>query len=352
MELTDSPTISEIVRCTDPYSHITFRERLTLGRLASRIEAPHAIVEIGTFEGGTATILRRFAPDTEIFSIDMAPADHAYRVALEHNIHLICSDSSSAAQQVERSAGLLFIDAGHDLEDVLNDWNAWAPKCENAWVAFHDCSPPYPGILTLVNTLIRSGRIAEAGTADFLVYGKIADPSPPSNAELENTMDLVAESYRNFARAIPAVNSAVDNISGRIHLDVRDIPFRIVGTGARGAKTAGLLNVGIQTCINSADATDPDTLYIIAGSPGREIKKQLLENGIPADHIIDHEMVEYCGPIIDQTILRHFPFKGELSRTLSRKFQEAFRDAPEALLRYHILDNSVLPILPYYPPCI
>ena len=45
-----------------------------------------------------------------------------------------------------KTVGLLFVDAIHEEEPVLKDWDAWRPHLDcGSWAAFHDYSDSYPG---------------------------------------------------------------------------------------------------------------------------------------------------------------------------------------------------------------
>jgi hypothetical protein len=65
---------------------------------------------------------------------------------------------------------LLFVDGLHDYWSVARDvrqFERLVPR--GAWIAFHDCSPDFPGVETLVSELLEGGAFALAGCTGTLM---------------------------------------------------------------------------------------------------------------------------------------------------------------------------------------
>lgn len=120
-----------------------------------RRRKPKAVLEIGTYHGGTLYHwLSNATAETRIVSVD------SYAVGVDNRaicrewaaefdvpLELIDGDSRSAeiVQQVSEHGPFdwLFIDAGHYYEEVRDDWENYRPLCsKGALVVFHDILPP------------------------------------------------------------------------------------------------------------------------------------------------------------------------------------------------------------------
>lgn len=139
-------------------------ELLELARILSAAQ-PHAMLEIGTFRGGTLFIFARLAaPDAVIISLDL-PASamgrlyRAAQIPLFHQftredqaLHLLRKNSHDPSTRVEvsrllqgRKLDFLFIDGDHAYNSVKTDFECYAPLVRRGGVvAFHDIAmgPP------------------------------------------------------------------------------------------------------------------------------------------------------------------------------------------------------------------
>jgi predicted O-methyltransferase YrrM len=139
-------------------------ELLELARIVSAAQ-PRAMLEIGTFRGGTLFIFARLAAsDAVIISLDL-PASamgRLYRVAqvpLFHQftrgrqtLHLLRKNSRDLATQLDvsrilqdRRLDFLFIDGDHAYDSVRTDFERYAPFMRTGGVvAFHDVARGQP----------------------------------------------------------------------------------------------------------------------------------------------------------------------------------------------------------------
>jgi predicted O-methyltransferase YrrM len=139
-------------------------ELLELAGIVSAAQ-PRAMLEIGTFRGGTLFIFARLAaPDAVIISLDL-PASamgrlyRAAQVPLFHqftrgrqSLHLLRKNSHDPATQLEvsrilkdRQLDFLFIDGDHAYDSVKTDFERYAPFMRSGGVvAFHDVAMGRP----------------------------------------------------------------------------------------------------------------------------------------------------------------------------------------------------------------
>jgi predicted O-methyltransferase YrrM len=143
-------------------SPLQYREELLALLEIVEERRPRAVVEIGTFAGGTLSLLARCAAsDAIVVSIDLPDGQfgggyavhraHLYRSFAERDqrIELVRADShrTETRDQVRELLGsrpieLLFIDGDHTLEGVRRDLELYGPLlADDGLVAFHDIVP-------------------------------------------------------------------------------------------------------------------------------------------------------------------------------------------------------------------
>jgi predicted O-methyltransferase YrrM len=155
-------------------------EAALLYRLARRVPAGAAVVEIGRFKGGTTLMLASALPEgAELWSYDLHVALRAdltgpqldaeleqalARYGLSDRVHLVVGDSRTA-EPPPRPAALVFVDGDHTYEGAQADYRRWrelvAPGGD---LLFHDAvdvggyGNHYPGIARLVGEIERDDR--------------------------------------------------------------------------------------------------------------------------------------------------------------------------------------------------
>jgi predicted O-methyltransferase YrrM len=114
---------------------------------------PARVLEIGTFHGGTLYHWLRLArPGTQIVSVDSYTAGVDNRERYPEwtprgvTLTVIAGDSRQAATVEAARAHApydwIFIDAGHFLEEVTDDWRNYSPMCAPGGVVLlHDIIP-------------------------------------------------------------------------------------------------------------------------------------------------------------------------------------------------------------------
>jgi predicted O-methyltransferase YrrM len=141
-------------------------EFLALSELVAA-QRPRAILEIGTFRGGTLVVFSRLAaPDAVVVSLDLpvsamgklyrlaqVPLFHQF-VTNDQTLHLLREDShrpETMAHVAEilqgRPLDFLFIDGDHSYEGVKADFDLHSPLVKpGGMVAFHDIAYPPCGV--------------------------------------------------------------------------------------------------------------------------------------------------------------------------------------------------------------
>jgi predicted O-methyltransferase YrrM len=137
------------------YTSVSAVEHKLLMRLASRKQC---IVEVGVFEGGTSEVFcRAMAPEGRLYLVDpffpetrlekLLNVSFTRLVATktvspwEAQIEFVRQASNVAAVNLSLrgKADLIFIDARHDYDSVLEDFCCWSPMlADGALIAFHD----------------------------------------------------------------------------------------------------------------------------------------------------------------------------------------------------------------------
>lgn len=137
------------------FTHDTNKE---LEFLASLAEGKKCIIEVGVFEGVASSVFcGSMHPEGKLYLVD--PYFHGLKVEKLLNfsttefiakrsvkkwqpqVKFIKETSAVASQKLnlQRQADLIFIDARHDYDSVLEDFIVWSPMvAENGVIAFHD----------------------------------------------------------------------------------------------------------------------------------------------------------------------------------------------------------------------
>ena len=152
-----------------------------LRELAWEVPAECAIVEIGSYLGESAITLARGAADgagARVHCVDpwigptpgttgqdplnLGTGDAWYAAFLDNieiagvaeqiTVHRETSAEAASRWTAEQPIGLLFIDAVHDYDPILQDYELWSPYIvPGGWLAFHDYSSSYPDTARVIN---------------------------------------------------------------------------------------------------------------------------------------------------------------------------------------------------------
>jgi predicted O-methyltransferase YrrM len=125
-------------------------ELRNLVRMAVNELRPHHVVELGTYLGGFAALFSHICTGRMI-SVDNFPMDLTLAKECGTDRLQFVTGSTSDPQLsldimsgLDRPLDMLFIDAGHLLADVTNDFNVWSPCVrKGGWIVFHDTEPEH-----------------------------------------------------------------------------------------------------------------------------------------------------------------------------------------------------------------
>lgn len=180
-----------------------------LAQTAGYVRPGHAIVELGVFTGGSIVEIARAAPypGVPVYGIDpwdlTKPDDKRqggrrtqYGTAVNQRLAQTAVDLLGLTKTVSLvkgystdiakawpvlgglPIGMLYIDAHHTHDAVIEDFMAWRPHlAPGARVIFDDYWPErFPGVVTGVDLLITDGLLLDAHRAgNKLMSGRVAD---------------------------------------------------------------------------------------------------------------------------------------------------------------------------------
>lgn len=91
---------------------------------------------------------------------DMRVAKQAFDIRVKayraNNVYVLPMSTVGAATMVAReSLDMVYIDASHRYEDVLEDLRSWIPKVKvGGWIAGHDYARQFPGVIRAVHGIL------------------------------------------------------------------------------------------------------------------------------------------------------------------------------------------------------
>jgi predicted O-methyltransferase YrrM len=167
-------------------------EAALLYRLARRVPAGAAVVEIGRFKGGSTLLLASALADgAELWSYDLHVAlrpdlsgpqldaeltEALERYGLRDRVHLVVGDSR-VVDPPPRPPTLVFIDGDHTYEGARADYERWSSLVEpGGHLLFHDAVDTggygnhYPGIARLVGEIERDDTLARQPNAGSIAH--------------------------------------------------------------------------------------------------------------------------------------------------------------------------------------
>jgi methyltransferase family protein len=152
------------------FSQLWPEEESYLKKISQNFTGNIMAVEIGTAQGGSSYILCNNAKnaDLKIHSFDIAPSKEAYDHLKDMNVVIHAMPSVEGAINWPQLCGedidFIFIDGGHHLDCVFNDFSSWFPKMKDkSMILFHDFDPvrrggfPHLGVYVLIEALKKQG---------------------------------------------------------------------------------------------------------------------------------------------------------------------------------------------------
>jgi hypothetical protein len=151
----------------------TNNELAVLRSLASRSKS---VVEVGSWKGRSTKILLEACKGT-VFAVDhwlgskgsviTTAADGAFNAFMENvgtydNLVVLKGESSTVAKNFEGGkVDMVFIDAGHEYEEIMADIKAWNPLCKKI-ICGHDYTPQFHGVIQAVNENFKNINLVDS----------------------------------------------------------------------------------------------------------------------------------------------------------------------------------------------
>ncbi len=128
---------------------LTDGDKNVLTDYIKRIKSPNCYLEIGVFQGGSASIALESAnPEIELFGVDMIDN---FRLK-DSRFNFILGYSVEVSKDWDKPIGVLFIDGNHD--EAMQDFEAWEKfVVQGGYVLFHDYSGHSPKVIEDCNKI-------------------------------------------------------------------------------------------------------------------------------------------------------------------------------------------------------
>ncbi len=267
-------------------------ERLALHAAAAAVPADGVIVEIGTYNGMSALLMRQAAPPTcRIHAVDPFPQPGAVQRLGDHGVTFFQGTSRQFAARFQEGVDLLLIDGDHSFHWAREDFTALAPLLRpGAVVAFHDAGiTPFWGIRLLVDALELQGALARPAVyIGQLALGRF-DPAaglPPVDAFVRVARDHLAVPTDFGLWKTPPDRVFEEYVYSALSVPRPLDGVRFIGRGLRGWLIKTLLDLPAAMFIDSSQARDPAMNYLVVSAYWAEIHRSLTQDrGIPAHRL-------------------------------------------------------------------
>lgn len=152
---------------SDAFGYITNKEVDCLQTVASWLPKRPKIVNVGAGVGTSGLAFAEARPDATVFTVDIRKGSPIGGLQNERNAFKdtdlrlpkqILGDSHEAGVNWKRGkADMIFIDAGHDFDEIMGDIVYWRPHIKiGGYMAFHDYGSPHWGAVNeVVNSMMR-----------------------------------------------------------------------------------------------------------------------------------------------------------------------------------------------------
>lgn len=271
-------------------SQLWMTEQTTLAERAALVPDNGIIVEIGTAQGGSASIFHAATArrGVRIYSYDIAPSAEAYDRLARTNVAVIAKPSVEGAIEWSRTIGkpidLLFLDGSHALQDIYEDFNSWVPYLKpGGEIIFHDYDSvergglAHLGVYLIMQAILRKGLVEEPVHKDRLLHGRIRDPQA-TRLYGKECYDVLLE-------------------LGRRVVETRDADYSgwmVVGNGPFARLLGICLNLDRTMTLISPDHVIPSGHYLLLSRPLCPALDLLERHRIPRESIVAIDNLQAC----------------------------------------------------------
>ena len=150
----------------------TPNEKDTLKELTAEIDS---IVEVGCWKGDTTKELLKTCKEVSVVdTFEGSPGDATSMMAQVRDMHQEFKDNVGEHENLTILKGssvdmapkfdkvdMVFIDAGHEYDEIKEDIEAWLPKCDKI-ISGHDYSDDWPGVMKAVNEKFENVNVKDS----------------------------------------------------------------------------------------------------------------------------------------------------------------------------------------------
>ena len=281
-------------------SQLWMSEQEVLAERAALVPDNGIIVDIGTAQGGSASIFHRAVGHrgVRIYSFDISPSAEAYERLKGTNISIVAKSSIEGAREwketIGKSVDLIFIDGSHALQNVFEDFSFWVLHLKpGGEMIFHDFDSiergglVHLGVHLVLRTILNQGILERPVHTDRLLYGTILNP---------NTVRLEGrscwESLFDLGRHILRVCNT--DYTG----------WLVVGEGRFARLLIGCLNIDRKVKLLSPDQANVSGNYLVLSRPLEAALDTLRKTGISKDSVVAIDNLQACY-IIDRALRKN-----------------------------------------------
>jgi len=316
------------------FSQLWISEQKILAERAALVPDNGIIVDIGTAQGGSASIFYKAAGHrgVRIYSFDISPSAEAYERLRGTNITIVAKSSIEGALEWKKMVGrpidLIFIDGSHALQDVFQDFNFWVSHLKpGGEIMFHDFDSiergglVHLGVHIILRTILKQGIPEKPVHMDRVLFGTIINPNAV-RLEGRNCWETFVDLGRDIIRVCNA------DYTG----------WFVVGEGHFARLLIDCLNIDRKVTVLSSDQVNASGNYLVLSRPLETALDILRQRGISKDSFVAIDNLQACY-IIDLALRKNRDHL--LSFARSRK--EFFRWEEILFMFEHGCEPSLFP---------
>lgn len=312
-------------------------EKILLGLCAAMLPPESPIVEVGTFTGGSARLLKAASRGTcPLHSLDIA--DHVNeRVIGKEDFHHFLGRADEFVQSFHMPVGLAFIDGDHSFKGVLSDFENLRPLLpERAVVAFHDVDYDHVGVKVFCDTLVRKGCLRDVVQASRLLVG-MHDPSVPTPG-VEDFAETVRQQALHYddRESMDRFRRDAPQHCGPVFTPPADLTrVRFIGRGSFGKLISRFFDIPWDKFIDSSQADDLRDTYIVCSYAHEAIERVLVHSkGLPPSQAVYLDPFRLSCTLYEDLAARGGARTAKLATTETEKalLREVFGKADQSML--------------------